>query len=312
MKPTITRSSSVLALFFAGLLSSIAFAQAPLPAPPPPPPGPPDAASTAAPPAYPPPELDRIVSPVALYPDPLLAQVLAASTYSAQIPEAARWSDEHHYLAGPQLSSAIAADQLPWDPSVQALLPFPSVLDMMASAPAWTQELGDAFLAQRSQVMDAIQRMRAQAQRYGYLRPNGRITVSQGPYIEIMPVDPAFIVVPYYDPAVVFIAPRPRFVVAGAIRFGYGVRLGVGFAPWGWGATRFAWSTHAVIINNAPWGRLWTNRATYVHPYPGVYRGGGPRLPERHRVEPRTARERADPEAGRRAREAHPREEHER
>src|SRR5579862_1827953 len=150
------------------------------------------------PPYFPPQQLDSLVSRVALYPDPLLAQVLAAATFSDQIPDAARWADQHHYLTGDVLARDIQEDQLPWDPSVQALLPFPSVLDMMASDPAWTQELGDAFLAQRSQVMDAIQRMRAQAQRYGYLRPNGRITVSQGPYITIMPANPSYMVVPAY------------------------------------------------------------------------------------------------------------------
>jgi hypothetical protein len=85
------------------------------------------------PPALPPQELDHLVSRIALYPDPLLAQVLAAATYSNDIPDAARWADEHHYLTGDGLAAAISADQLPWDPSVQALLPFPSVLDMMAN-----------------------------------------------------------------------------------------------------------------------------------------------------------------------------------
>src|SRR3954471_11997378 len=89
-------------------------------------------ASAQAPGQYPPAELDRLVSRIALYPDPLLAQVLAASTFPEQIPDAARWADEHHYLTGEPLASAIAADHLPFDPSVQALLPFPSVLHTMA------------------------------------------------------------------------------------------------------------------------------------------------------------------------------------
>jgi hypothetical protein len=132
--------------------------------------------------------------------------------------------------------------------------------------------------------------------------------VSGGPYVEILPVDPAFIVVPYYDPAIVFGPPPPRFLVGGAIRFGYGVRLGVGFAPWGWGATSFGWASHTVIINSAPWGRVWGNRAVYVHPYPRVVRPLGPRLPDRHHLEPRTSRERDDPRSGRAGREAHERE----
>jgi hypothetical protein len=88
-------------------------------------------AQDQAPPSYAPEQLDRMVSRIALYPDPLLAQVLAAATFPDQIPDAAGWADQHHYLRGDDLARAIASDQLPWDPSVQALLPFPSVLDTM-------------------------------------------------------------------------------------------------------------------------------------------------------------------------------------
>jgi len=100
--------------------------------------------------------------------------------------------------------------------------------------------------------------------------------VSDGPYITIMPVNPGYIVVPYYDPAVVFFAPRPGFAVGGAIRFGFGVTIGGFFAPWGWGAggIRFDWGAHAVFLNNARWGRTWANRSAYVHPYSA---SGGPR-----------------------------------
>src|SRR6202451_2347503 len=107
------------------------------------------------PPMLPPPELDHLVSRIALYPDPLLAQILAAATYSNDIPDAARWADQHHYLTGDALANAISGDQLPWDPSVQAMLPFPSVLDMMASDMNWTRQLGDAFLGQQQEVMEA-------------------------------------------------------------------------------------------------------------------------------------------------------------
>jgi hypothetical protein len=101
-------------------------------------------------------ELERIVSPIALYPDPLLAQVLAAATFPDQVPDAANWADDHHYLSSSGLAAAISEDRLPWDPSVQSLLPFPSVLEMMASDMAWTEEIGTAFLAQRQDVMDAV------------------------------------------------------------------------------------------------------------------------------------------------------------
>jgi len=200
------------------------------------------------PPQHSPEQLDKLVTRIALYPDPLLAQVLAAATYSDQIPAAAKWANEHHYLTGDVLAKAIADDHLSWDPSVQALLPFPSVLEKMAADMEWTRELGDAFLAQRQDVMDAVQRMRQKAKDYGYLRSNDQIIVTGGPYIEIDPVDPAFICVPVYDPLVVFWPPRPGIVVGAAISFGFGVNLGVAFRPWGWGIVLWnlrsaTWST---------------------------------------------------------------------
>jgi len=218
-------------------------------------------------PYYSPADLDRMVARIALYPDPLLAQVLAAATFPDQIPEAASWADQHHYLSGDALAAAINADQVPWDPSVQALLPFPSVLDMMARDMAWTQSIGNAFLAQQPDVMAAVQRMRFHAREFGYLRTGPQIIVGGGPYITILPVNPAFVVVPYYDPGVVFIAPRPGFFVGAGISFRFGVTLGPVFRPWGWGYNRIAWDSRVVYINNARWGRTWVNRTTYVHPY---------------------------------------------
>lgn len=270
-----------------------AFSQAPPPQPYPP------QQNYPPPPSYPPQELDRLVQRVALYPDPLLSQILAAATFPDQIQPAAQWADQHHYLTGDALARAISDDQLPWDPSVQALLPFPSVLDVMASDMAWTTELGNAFLAQQPDVMDAVQRERHLAYNYGYLRTNPQVIVNPGPYIEILPANPAFIVVPYYDPLIVFAPPRPGFVVGGAISFRFGITIGAAFAPWGWSTTRIAWGQHAVFINNARWGRSWVNRGTYVHPY-GLPRYSGPRPAERHELHERSARER---EAGRTGRE---------
>jgi len=258
-----------------------------------------------APPSFSPPDLDRLVSRIALYPDPLLAQALAAATFPDQIPDAARWADQHHYLTGDALARAISDDRLPWDPSVQALLPFPSVLDMMASDMRWTTDLGNAFLAQQQDVMDAVQRMRHRAWDYGYLRPNAQVLVRNGPYIEIVPVDPGFVVVPFYDPLVVYAPPRPGFVVAAAIRFNFGVTIGAAFRPWGWGANRFAWNTRTMIINDRPWARTWVNRTTYVHPYE-VRRYEPGRRVEGHELHERSVRER---EA---ARSGHEREEHRR
>jgi hypothetical protein len=260
----------------------------------------------APPPPLAPPQLDQLVAPIALYPDPLVAQILAGATYPDQIPDAARWADEHHYLTGQSLADAIQGDQLPWDPSVQALLPFPGVLGMMASDMNWTTDLGNAFLDQQQDVMDAVQRERRKAYNYGYLRSNGQIIVGNGPYITIAPVNPGYVVVPYYDPGIVFFAPRPGFVVGGGIRFGYGITIGAFFRPWGWGYSRFDWGGHAVFINNAPWRRTWTNRMTYVHPYANVRRySPAQRAPEQHELEQRSEPERRAAQEGRRVPEEH-------
>ena len=259
----------------------------------------------APPPVYPAAELERVVSPIALYPDPLLAQVLAASTYSADIPDAARWADQHHYLSDTQLTAAMQADRLPWDPSVQSLLPFPSVLSMMSSSMPWTEELGAAFLAQEPDVMDAVQRMRQRAHEYGYLRSTPRYTVSSGPYIEIVPVSPAYIVVPYYDPLIVFAPPRRGVYVGSAIGFGFGVRIGPAFTPWGWGSSRVVWGERVVIVNNAPWRRSWTNRATYVHTYSVPRYAPDRRSAEPHRAVERSQREREAERTSHPAKEEH-------
>jgi hypothetical protein len=226
-------------------------------------------------------ELDGLVARIALYPDPLLAQVLSAATYSDQIPDAAKWSDHHHYLSGDALAAAISGDHLPWDPSVQALLPFPSVLEMMAADMGWTSQLGNAVLAQRNDVMDAVQRERRKARDFGYLRTGPTVIVGGGPYITILPARPDYYCVPVYDPGVVFIAPRPGFAVAGAINFGFGFTIGAAFRPWGWGGARIGWDTHAWYIGERPWDRVWANRVGYVHPgYAAV-----PHYEVAHRVE---------------------------
>ncbi|HLJ18090.1 MAG TPA: DUF3300 domain-containing protein [Bryobacteraceae bacterium] len=217
---------------------------------------------------YAPGQLENLVSRIALYPDPLLAQILAAATYPNDIPPAAQWANEHSYLKGEQLAQAIEADHLPWDPSVQALLPFPNVLNMMAGDMGWTSELGNAFLSNRDAVMDAVQRERHRAMQYGYLRSGGPIVVTGGPYVEILPATPGYIVVPTYNPAIVFAPPRPGFYVGGAINFGIGFSLGAAFRPWGWGGyNRIGWANHAVVINNYNWNRTMANRNTYVHHY---------------------------------------------
>ncbi len=224
-------------------------------------------AQDTAPPTYTPAQLDSLVSRIALYPDPLLVQVLAASTFSDQIADAANWADAHRNLAGSDLANAMTDASLPFDPSVQALIPFPTVIDMMASDPQWTYSLGSAVLAQRPDVMDAVQRMRQAAENYGYLANSGQLqVVADGGAIEILPVNPAVIYVPVYDPLVVFGPPAPGFYVAGAIRFPFCFTIGAAFNSWGWGGS-FYWPSHTLVVHNVIWGRTWSNRYTYVHNY---------------------------------------------
>jgi Protein of unknown function (DUF3300) len=142
--------------------------------------------------------------------------------------------------------------------------------------------------------MDAVQRMRHEARTYGYLQSTPDVTVTDGPFIEIAPVDPYYIQVPLYDPLIVFAPPRPGFHVASAVRFTVGVRIGDAFTPWGWGgSTHLVWPGHTLVINRTPWGRTWANRSSYMHPY-AVLRYPGPRPIEQHQLKPSTAHERHD------------------
>jgi hypothetical protein len=238
-------------------------------------------------------QIEGLVNRIALYPDPLLAQTLTAATYWDELPDAAKWADAHAYLHGDQLSAAITADNLPWDPSVLALLPFPSVLDMMARDPDWTGQLGNAVLGQRDQVMDAVQDLRQQAYRYGYLHSNADVdVVDQSGYVEIQPINPYVFYVPVYDPLIVFGPPRPGLYVGGVIRFGPAVTLGLSFGRFGWFGAGFGWGAHTLLIDHRPWTRTYANRGAYVHPYSRPYvRSAGPRS-EQHRTPPRDSHDR--------------------
>ncbi|HSY64980.1 MAG TPA: DUF3300 domain-containing protein [Terriglobales bacterium] len=261
---------------------------------PPPPPPPPPAAEAAPPPAPPGPlltekQLENLVARIALYPDPLLAQILTSSTYWNEIPEAAAWANEHSYLKGDALADAIRADNLQWDPSVLALIPFPSVLNLMAQDLAWTEQLGSAVLTRRADVMDAVQRLRKKAREFGYLRTNPYCTVVENDgYIEIFPVNPAYIYVPTYDPLVVFAAPRPGFFIGGAIGWGPAVVITAGFFPWGWAHPYFGWRAHVIFFDATPWGRVWANRGYYFQPYAHPWvRPVGPRVEVHPHIAPR-------------------------
>ena len=247
-------------------------------------------AGAPLPPAMAPQQLDPLVARIALYPDPLLAQTLTAATYWNEISQAATWANQHNYLNGDALGQAIQADQLSYDPSILGLIPFPSVLDMMARDPGWTQQLGQAVLAQRGDVMDAVQRERAKAQQFGYLQPNqyDNVATSDG-YIQIQPVNPGYYYVPVYNPLVVFGPPRPGFFVGGAISFGPRVFIGGPFLSLGWwGNPGFAWRSHGILIGGGVWGRSWANRGEFQHPAyaHGWARPAGPAI-ERHESERR-------------------------
>jgi Protein of unknown function (DUF3300) len=230
-------------------------------------------------------QLEQLVSRVALYPDSLLVHVLTASTYPEQIPEAAQWADQHSYLTNTNLAGAISEDNLPWNPSVQALLPFPSVLDMMATNESWTRQLGDAVLGQRVEVMDAIQRMRQKARNFGYLQngPQYRVMDSGLGIIEIVPVDPSSYFLPIYDPSIVFGGPREGRI--GGITFGPRISIAAAFAPWGWGRSGFGWTAGTILVDGSPWLRNRDNRSTYSHPYTSLRSVPGLRV-ERHELRP--------------------------
>jgi hypothetical protein len=147
-------------------------------------------------------ELEQLVAPIALYPDSLVAQILAASTFPEQVVDADRWVQSHPDLKGEALAQAV--DELPWDPSVKALVAFPSVLGNMDKNLSWTSSLGDAYYNQEQGMMDAIQMMRRRAQEAGHLNSTPEQTVTmEGSDIEIEPVSPEIVYVPAYDPYIV-------------------------------------------------------------------------------------------------------------
>jgi len=200
-------------------------------------------------------ELEQIVAPIALYPDSLLAQVFMASTYPLEIVQAARWSKEHPDVKGDAVSKAVEKET--WDASVKSLVAFPDVLTMMNEKLDWTQKLGDAFLAQQKDVMDAVQRLRVKAKEAGNLKSGKEQTVkteaapagAPAPQIIIIESkDPEVVYVPTYNPTVVYGAwPYPAYppyyyyppyYAPGAAFFSFSVGVVVGGAIWGncnWG-----------------------------------------------------------------------------
>jgi hypothetical protein len=202
-------------------------------------------------------QLNALVAPIALYPDALVAQVLAAAANPDQVTYADDWLAQNRNLAGQTLAQAV--DQRSWDPSVKALTQFPSVLDNLAHNLSWTSSLGQAFADQQADVMAAVQVMRAKAQAAGTLQSNSQITVTQSApsTIVIQPVNPQVVYVPQYNPTVVYGAPivvpyyvaPPLPVASVGIYFGTPITIGAWFGGGGWGGG-FGWGWHA-------WGLHW-------------------------------------------------------
>jgi len=226
-------------------------------------------------------QLNALLAPIALYPDPLVAQILAASTFPDQVAVANYWVQQNKNLTGSALTQAV--DKQTWDPSVKALTAFPSVLDNMAKNLNWTSSLGEAYHDQRSDVMNAIQALRAQAKEKGNLKSNAQIkVVQQSPQtIVIEPANPEVVYVPEYNPAVIYGVPyvTPGYTAAdvaaaGVIGFGAGIAVGAlmsGGGGWGWGAWGCNWHGGAVVYNH---NNFYGNTAWHGGYYNGGYHNG--------------------------------------
>src|ERR1051325_2547658 len=212
-------------------------------------------------PKIPPDQLDSLVAPIALYPDPLLAQTLAASTYPLELLQLHQWLQRNPGLKEQALTDAVSKQ--PWDPSIQAMAARPDVVKRLADDVQWTTDLGNAFLAQPADVMAAVQRMRTKAQQTGNLKstPQQQVqtqVVESKEVIVIQQADPQVIYVPSYTPVTVYgppvypyppiYYPPPGYYAAGmAISFGVGIAMGAAWGGgWGWNC---GWGGHNIEIN---------------------------------------------------------------
>src|SRR5438552_3476156 len=211
-------------------------------------------ATTEESPKIPNDQLDSLVAPIALYPDPLLAETLAASTYPLEVIQLQQWTDRNKNLKDKALADAVAKQ--PWDPSVQALAATPDVVQRLAGNVQWTTDLGNAFLSQQSDVMDAVQRMRGKAESKGTLKTSAQQkvetkTVEGGKQVIVVePASPDVVYVPSYDPEVVYGPPPPAYPYYPYTYPGY--YPGMGLA---WGAAGFALGAWAGgNWGNCDWG----------------------------------------------------------
>jgi Protein of unknown function (DUF3300) len=219
-------------------------------------------------------QLDQMLAPIALYPDSLLSQVLMASTYPSDVAEAVAWSKANPSQKGDAAVKAVESKN--WDPSVQSLVAFPQVLAMMGEKPEWVQSVGDAFLAQPDAVMDAVQTLRAAAQKEGNLKTNEqqKVIVEQAPQpeqtiIKIEPASPQVVYVPAYNPTVVYgpwwypayppyYWPTPGYAFGSALAAGIAFGTGIAITNALWGG--FNWGRHDVNINVNRYNNVNVNR----------------------------------------------------
>jgi hypothetical protein len=228
-------------------------------------------------------QLQQLVAPIALYPDSLVAQILAASTFPEQVVEADQWVQSHPDLKEDALGQAV--DQQTWDPSVKALTPFPSILGNMDRNLSWTSSLGDAYYNQEQGVMDAVQLLRQRAQEAGNLENTEQQTVTtQDATIIIEPANPEVVYVPAYDPWVVYggpVAAWPGWYPYPGIWYGgpylsFGVGFGIGhFGGYGWGWRHWGsdWHNRVVVHDH---DRYYSRSNTFYN-YNNYYRGGDAR-----------------------------------
>src|SRR3977135_2846241 len=186
-------------------------------------------------------QLDSLVAPIALYPDPLLAQVLAASTYPLEIMQLQQWLSQHQDFKDKALATAV--QKQPWDPSIQSMAALPDVVKRLADDVGWATDLGNAVLAQQSDVMEAVQRMRAKAKEKGNLQSNEQMkvetkVVESKQVIVIEQSNPQVVYVPSYNPAYVYGPPvypyppiyYPSYPSTGAVIAASAISFGVGLA----------------------------------------------------------------------------------
>ena len=241
-------------------------------------------------------EIDSLVSPIALYPDALVAQILGAATFPDQVAVAENWVEQNKSLTGSALAQAV--DKQSWDPSVKALTQFPGVLHNLAQNLAWTSQLGEVYHNQSADVMSAIQTLRKQAQAAGNLKTTAQQTVkteTQGGQqtIIIQPANPQIVYIPSYNPTVVYGVPysppgysTADLVASSMLSFGAGIAIGAmmsgGCCGWGWSSWNCNWYGGGVYYHggayygNAAWhGGFYGTSGGAFGPYGSARWGSG-------------------------------------